>query len=350
MPSNAAMMCGACRGASLAIAAEQTPPPASLTGPTQIQSDVSHDSPPSFFTRDELNQFAFTRDDMRECDKIGWGGAQPKPEWQPSGRMITSPIDLWEVEEARDDVGRDTMGEPVPVHTFLWSVLPPTKPYLTKLGGVPWRPADRAWPRDPRGKPYTFVAQFCFADSRHLVSSKLPGDVLLVFFEEWNSWTGENVVLEWSDLAIDNPLEAIDVPAQELPVPNYTGVIYATDEYPDGRERVYEALEGRNAVWMVADTQSTKIGRSTYFVQNDPRRPGEELLCTLSSVSPAPTGLDKTRASARWPLLDLERYATPTEPPDIDYWSTEMMVFADEGAQYFLIDREGRVRVTGDCG
>jgi hypothetical protein len=302
-----------------------------------------------FFTREDLAKFGFTRDYVRERDKIGWGGPQPPAEWHPSGQIITSPIDLWEVEEARDDVGRDTMGEPVPVHMFLWSVLPPTKPYLTKLGGVPWRPADRAWPRDPRGKPYTFVAQFCFADSRNLVSSQLPDDVLLVFFESWYGGSGKGVVLEWSNLAIDKPLQGIDVPAQELPTPNYSGVIYATDEYPNGMKRAYEALGMRGSVYLVADTQSTKIGRSTFFIQNDPRQPGEELLCTLSSVYPADSHWKAKRATARWPLLDLERYHTPAAPPSINGWSTETMEFAGTGAQYFLIDGEGRLRVAADC-
>jgi hypothetical protein len=172
-----------------------------------------------FLTREDLTHFGFTREYMRERDQMGWGGPKPRPPWQPGGRIITSPIDLWEVEEARDDIGRESMGEPVPVHMFLWSVLPPVKPYLTKLGGVPWRPADRPWPKNHRGKPCTFVAQFCFADSRDLVSPQLPGDVLLVFFEGWNSWTGNDVVLEWSSLAIEEPFASIDVPEQELTVP-----------------------------------------------------------------------------------------------------------------------------------
>jgi hypothetical protein len=127
-----------------------------------------------------------------------------------------------------------------------------------------------------------------------------------------------------------------------------SGVIYAIAEYPDGRDRAYEVLDGRRARYMVAKTQSTKIGRASFFIQGDPREPGEELLCTLSSVHPA-DGWQEKRATARWPLLDLERYTTPTAPPDDDGWSTEVMVFADLGAQYFLIDPKGRVRVTADC-
>ena len=259
----------------------------------------------------------------------------------PSGTVITSPIDLWEVEEARDDVGRDPMGPAVPVHLFLWSALPPARPYLTKLGGVPWRPAARPWPRSQRGEPCTFLAQFCFTDSRALVRPGLPGDVLLVFFADWNSWHGETVHLEWSDLEIAEPLAAAEVPRQELTVPQLSGVIYATHDSPEGHRRADQALDAHARSFLVAETQATKIGRTSFFAQDDPRRDGEELLCTLSSV--------RAHGGPRWPLLDLERPRGDPAPEDRNGWSAEKIAFGDGGALYFLIDERGEVRVTGQC-
>lgn len=298
-------------------------------------------------TREDLAQLGFTPEYMRERHRIGRGGQEPRPEWRPSGQVITSPVHLWEVETARDEVGRERMGEPLPVHLFLWSVLPPLRPYLTRLGGVPWRPAARPWPTNRRGKPCIFVAQFCFADSRHLVAPRLPGDVLLVFFADWDSWTGADIVLEWSDCTIEHPMAPRAVPPQELTVPQLSGVVCEFAEYPHGRDRVDEVLRHRFP-YLVAVTQATKIGRASFFIQADRRLAGEELLCTLSSVLPADCDGGERRATARWPQLDLERYATPTAPPDDDGWSIERMTFGDLGALYFWIDRDGRVRVTAD--
>ena len=37
----------------------------------------------------------------------------------------------------------------------------PAKPYLTKIGGVPYRPSDEPWPGQDDEDPMTFFAQFC---------------------------------------------------------------------------------------------------------------------------------------------------------------------------------------------
>lgn len=300
-----------------------------------------------FFTRDQLQRLGFTRELLSARHRLGRGGALPQPPWRPSGRVITSPIDLWEVEVARDDLGRGTLGPPVPVHLFLWSVLPPAKPYLTKLGGVPWRPASRPWPRNARGEPCTFVAQFCFADSRALVRRNLPGDVLLVFFADWNSWYGDTLHLEWSQLDIREPVASAAVPLQSLVVPQFSGVIYETCDYPEVDSRGCEGLEDGAAHFLVAETQATKIGRTSFFCQDLPMRQDQELLCTLSSVMP--DSGEPERSMAHWPLLDLERHAGDPAPCDADGWSAEQMVFGDAGALYFLIDGSGDVRVTGLC-
>ncbi|MEM7227474.1 MAG: DUF1963 domain-containing protein, partial [Planctomycetota bacterium] len=72
----------------------------------------------------------------------------------------------------------------------------PEKPYLTKLGGVPHRESKKRWPMNRDGQPCTFVAQFCFADSRDIISTKLRGDVLLMFLPGPDP--AEEPVFEWS--------------------------------------------------------------------------------------------------------------------------------------------------------
>ena len=64
---------------------------------------------------------------------------------------------------------------------FVWSPDEPEKPYLTKLGGVPYRSAQLEWP-EKDGKPLLFVGQICFIDSKELFTEQVP-KVLLVFCE-----------------------------------------------------------------------------------------------------------------------------------------------------------------------
>ena len=88
--------------------------------------------------------------------------------------------------------------ERVPVDVFVFGLGAPKSPQLTKIGGVPFRPKDQAWPsRD--GVALNFIGQICFTDSFDIVSrDDCSGDVLLVFKDIGFSY----YYLEWqrSDL------------------------------------------------------------------------------------------------------------------------------------------------------
>lgn len=262
--------------------------------------------------------------------------------WKPRGEIITSPAHLCQVELVRKQYtqSRD-LGPSVPVDIFLWSIDPPEKPFLTKLGGTPHRESTKPWPSKD-GKPCTFVAQFCFADSRDILSRNLPGDVLLVFFKDANSLYDDSIHIEWSEIELDSPLNAIECPSPEFAVPQLSGHIYRSNEYPESWE-VFEQA-GHYQYYLFPTTQSTKIGRETFFTQNDPRRPGEEFLCALNSVHPTtyPSG-------AKWPFIGLETLPDDWDKPDDDYgWGKYRMTFADVGCMYFLIDEQGVVTWSWD--
>jgi hypothetical protein len=261
--------------------------------------------------------------------------------WKATGTIISSPADLCEVELVRERVAKKrNLGRSVPVDTFIWRHGMPDKPYLTKIGGVPHREKSLPWPTDQKGKPYTFVAQFCFLDSRDIVSHKLPGDVMLVFFKDSNSYSGEpdDVRIEWASQTLKEPVSKNDCPKPGFPVPELAGEIYRCNEYPDSSE-IFEQ-EGHNEAYLLAASQSTKIGRETFVIQNDPRKRGQEFICALNSVQP----------SKKWPFTNMEQFPPSEQKVDEHYgWGLYEMMFGDVGCMYFMIDKRGNVTWASDC-
>jgi len=263
--------------------------------------------------------------------------------WKPSGAIITSPVHLCEIELVRKQYAQSKdLGRSVPVDIFLWSIDPPQQPYLTKLGGTPHRESTKPWP-NANGKPFTFVAQICFADSRDIVSQKIPDDVMLIFFKDADSlYEYDSVHIEWSSVDLTSPLSADQCPTPSFVVPQLSGHIYRTNEYPESRD-VFEQA-GHDQSYLFPTTQSTKIGRETFFTQNDPRGPDDELLCALNSVHPS-----KYPPRDKWPFIGLETLPDDWNKPDEHYeWGKYRMMFADVGCMYFLIDKNGNVSWTWD--
>ena len=75
----------------------------------------------------------------------------------------------------------------------------PTDRHVTKIGGLPYRPAKMPWPTGQDGTPMSFLAQINFANSKDLVG-ELPGDVLLVFTPDSDGFI-ESLSFEWQPLA-----------------------------------------------------------------------------------------------------------------------------------------------------
>lgn len=260
--------------------------------------------------------------------------------WKARGSIITSPAHLCEIELVRQHYARTKdLGPAVPVDIFLWSVEPAAKPYLTRLGGVPHRESTRPWPTSSSGKPFTFVAQFCFVDSRDIVSEKLPGEVMLIFLKNAQGiYEEDGIRVEWSSLELKVPMTAEDCPPPEFVVPQLSGQIYRTSEYPESWD-VFEQA-GHYQSYLFPTSQSTKIGRETYFIQHDIRGEREELICALNSVHPS---------KGKWPFVGLESLPDDWDQPDEPYeWGKYRMMFADVGCLYFVIDRQGEVSWAWD--
>lgn len=146
--------------------------------------------------------------------------------------------------------------------------------------------------------------------------------MLLVFFADEFSPLGrsKDIHFEWSSIELQAAATCDDVPPAGFAVPELTSEIHRSNDYPDSDDLFRQA--GHYQHFLIASTQATKIGRSTFFVQNDPRSKGRELLCTLSSV----------QTDDR---LDGDE-------------STEFLM-GDLGCLYVMIDREGAITWSGDC-
>jgi Domain of unknown function (DUF1963) len=101
------------------------------------------------------------------------------------GNIATSPWDNCQNEQLRHQMqGEFEWGPAVPVDMFVMADGETEDRQVTKIGGLPYRPAAATSPTDTSGKPLVFLAQFNFGDSKDL-TGELPGDVLLVFAENY---------------------------------------------------------------------------------------------------------------------------------------------------------------------
>ena len=259
---------------------------------------------------------------------------------EEDGHIIISPADLAVTEQVRRRVGKThDLGKVTPTDLFLFAVGEPKLPYLTKVGGIPYRPAEKPWPTSKDGTPLAFFTQFCFLDSKDILPPSLPGDVMLLFVRDSDSLhdseNKDGYCIEWSRVPLANPITAGQCPKTRLVVPNYYGTIYRTNEYPESKD-IFER-EGHDSFWLFATTQATRIGGETWFIQNDPRRKGETLLCTFSCVY--------LKDATRFPFVNVESAKQFSK----EHRDAMEINLGDAGRIYFLMDATGTVRWEADC-
>jgi hypothetical protein len=134
---------------------------------------------------------------------------------EPRAGAITSPYDLAVVEQLREEAVASgvRLKQRVPTDVFVFSQGEPDRREVTKVGGLPYWPAGRRWPCTVGGRPLTFVAQFCFTDSRDIVGD-LPGDILLIFLDYECEAIDEKQALrfEWERIGEASLIEQSDIP------------------------------------------------------------------------------------------------------------------------------------------
>ena len=243
---------------------------------------------------------------------------------------INGPAGFVQIQRGRELVAiRDGVSptEPVFVDLFLWRRSSDDRPTPeTRLGGIPFRSVDKPWSINSAGIPYTFVCQFCFADSMDLVWCSLPGDLLTVMFEHQDSFRDGSILTEWNSSVVDDPTTSCPDPS--FMVPKLTGEIARFPEYP----MLFDAHPDYSFDRGLAVSQSTRIGEVFFFPQENPITHGEQLICVLNHVVP----------SGEWPFLGPRCEALN----DRDEWSGDVMTLCDCGCLLFLMNQAGNLRIV----
>jgi hypothetical protein len=255
-----------------------------------------------------------------------------------TGELITSPHDLFSVESLRDTYNL-RIGKPFSTDVFVFGKGEPSRPDCTQIGGMPYWPKDRTWPRASTGRPFLFLAQFYFADSRDLVG-ELPGDVLLMLVEDLKSWTWEaetGVRFEWLPMGLDVcRMSESDVRATSAGP--FFGAIHRTADYPEAEEEAASISVREN--YNLAVLNGTKIGGLPNFIQGGVGM-GGEFLCQLGSIQAAP--------QVPYPWVNQH------DPLDLGFKSNSIhaddneLVFVDMGCAYLFRDSRGDVKFLFEC-
>jgi hypothetical protein len=161
-------------------------------------------------------------------------------DWEWCRGTIVSPRDLALVEQIREGAAlKHPLGRSVPTDIFLFGLGEPTQCDITKVGGLPYRPSNKPWPQTPAGKPYTFLAQFRFTESKDTVGTT-PGDILLVFTLDHDmGWPGsdEYFEFEWYPLGIETLADPQNVPKPAWEFVVCHGIRYRTTDFTEDRSR-----------------------------------------------------------------------------------------------------------------
>jgi hypothetical protein len=204
---------------------------------------------------------------------------------QPGGKIIEEPNDLAIVEQLRTEAASAAnLGMGYPTDVFVFIKGESRRRDVTKVGGLPYWPADRQWPRGSNGMPLGFLAQLNFSDSRDIVP-QLPEDLLLIFadLERINRYEIEDDILDFYWMPIQNCelISVSDIPKcvginilgepDEFSVTPYRAELHRTCDYPYGEV----ALNRYQAHWRLGFVEGTKFGGIPMWIQGEASLPGE---------------------------------------------------------------------------
>lgn len=284
--------------------------------------------------------------------------------------LPSSPSDMALVEQLREEADQYlSRFARVPTDAIVWQAGESERREVTKIGGIPYREADKLWPLGFSGTPLNFVAQICFADSRDLYPS-LPGDVLLIFAGGRNKLSlvndtpfyeidwGNSLVFEWISIGNFPLITAAEIPQMPWQLMPCYGILHRTWDYvvpPD--------ITPLESVEDILVLDGSKLGGiCPWILERDYVRLDRETgipgtyLCTLSSVNPhiylpythpiTPTSQSMSRVNMN---EDWKRRRA-VELAEWEHLHSLAFTIADSGLLNFFLDNSGRyVRWTAHC-
>jgi hypothetical protein len=244
------------------------------------------------------------------------------------------------------------LGKSIPIDLCVWEWGEGACRQRTRIGGLPYRPAGQPWPTSDEGEPLTFVAQFCFSDSRDIRSS-LPGDILLIF----GSPHFGDLEFEWQAFTDQPLIQHEEIPRTGWTIQPCAAVLFRTQEYPEADLDKFDNEFPLNS-WARGGAGS-KIGgfvkQYDYSIHlEEELAPGDEtgpehlwalgmiekqrnrgpLLCRLESIHPGP----------RWPFVNMAQASWR--------WSHDANLFLihDAGAIDIYLNAQGELSFDVSSG
>jgi hypothetical protein len=255
------------------------------------------------------------------------------------GEIISSPYDLYAVETLRDR-HRLRASNGIATDAFVFAEGESPKRHVTKVGGLPYWPADQPWPTTNDGSAMRFMAQFNFADSLDLFP-QLPGDILLIVTEDEDSWCfGDLSTMHvvWQTVKDQKLITRQEFPSLEYEYEHFDcyGVIYRTADYPESAETAERLKVGGN--YNLAVLACTKIGGVPDQLIRNQTLPGI-FLAQLGSIQPA--------SLVPYPWVNREA------PYDLGYEENgiyaHQQTIGDMGSLYLFLNDDGSVKCTTEC-
>jgi len=255
------------------------------------------------------------------------------------GDVVAGPFHLYAVETLRDAHAL-RKSKAIPVDVFVFGEGEPKRRHVTKIGGLPYWPADKPWPKNRDGTPYWFMAQLNFSDSVDLLP-ELPGDLLSILTEDEDGWLEDDqasVHCFWQTVKRQDLITKKKFPKFEHTYDYFEGygVIHRTADYPKSAAKA-EKLAVRQS-YNLPVLNATKIGGVPHTIEGPVNVEGT-FLAQLASIQPPP--------HVPYPWVNRRRAYDLSFDKNGIYGNQQMI--GDMGSLYLFLQDDGEVRCTTQC-